>query len=192
MLAIASIISGPPNMEAIPAAINNFKGQVFKGVINGGKGAPSDATYPTEFGPTVKKLLADRKPSYDEVIGTLSSALQAAGNNNADISSFFASYAYSVYTSATDFIGGWTGKTGVYTYLATSSTPTSSTAPIAATTPTTSSAPTSAPSCPISNDDHWPTCDQCPGGYNQDSCISTEATAACVCNDPCDSTNCVD
>ena len=35
---MASKISGPPNMQAIPAAINNFKGQVFKGVINNANG----------------------------------------------------------------------------------------------------------------------------------------------------------
>lgn len=114
MKSIASKISGPPNMEAIPAAINNFKGQVFRGVINNGKNGPTNNRYPTEFGPTVNKLLADRKPSYDEVIGNLADAMKAAGNNNTDVSSHFASYASSVYTSATSFLSQWTGKTGVY------------------------------------------------------------------------------
>lgn len=121
MQSIASKISGPPNMQAIPAAINNFKGQVFKGVINNGKGAPSTTRYPTEFGPAVNKLLADRQPSYEEVIGNLGSAMAAAGNNNTDVSSFFSSYASSVYSSATSFLSQWTGKTDVYTSTSSSS-----------------------------------------------------------------------
>jgi len=141
MQSIANKISGPPNMEAIPAAINNFKGQVFKGVINNGKGAPSTTRYPTEFGPAVNKLLADRKPSYDEVIGSLGSVMAAAGNNNADVSSFFSSYASSVYSSATSFLSQWTGKTGVYTSTTSSSKSTSrsSSSPKTATAATTSS-----------------------------------------------------
>lgn len=127
MTRIASQISGPPNMEGIPAAINNFKGQVFKGVINGGKGAPSNTRYPTEFGPTVNKLLSDRKTSYDEVIGNLCNAMAAAGNNNTAISSFFNSYASSVYSSATSFLSQWTGKTGVYASTTSTSTSTSAT-----------------------------------------------------------------
>ncbi|KAL8953678.1 MAG: hypothetical protein Q9222_000462 [Ikaeria aurantiellina] len=90
-------MSGPPNMQAIPAAINNFKGQVFRGVINNGKNAPSTIRYPTEFGYAVNKLLDDRSESYNEVIGNLADALQAAGNDNNDISSFFASYAPAPY-----------------------------------------------------------------------------------------------
>lgn len=50
---------------------------------------------------------------------------------------------------------------------------------------------TPVPTCPVSNDDHWPTCDECPGGYNQDSCIASEASAACDCNDPCGDAHCV-
>lgn len=138
MQSIASKISGPPNMEAIPAAINNFKGQVFKGVINNGKGAPSTTRYPTEFGPAVNKLLADRQPSYDEVIGSLGSAMAAAGNNNTDVSSFFSSYASSVYSSATSFLSQWTGKTGVYTST-TSSTSSSGSSSQTATAATTTS-----------------------------------------------------
>lgn len=133
MQSIASKISGPPNMQAIPAAINNFKGQVFKGVINNGKGAPSTTRYPTEFGPAVNKLLADRQPSYEEVIGSLGSAMAAAGNNNTDVSSFFSSYASSVYSSATSFLSQWTGKTDVYTSTSSSN---SSSQPDAVATPT--------------------------------------------------------
>ena len=114
MTAIAKIISGPPNMQAIPAAINNFKGQVFRGVINNGKNAPSTTRYPTEFGPAVNKLLSDRKPSYDEVMESLAVEMKSAANNNDDVSSYFSSYASSVYSSATSFISQWTGKNGVY------------------------------------------------------------------------------
>ena len=100
--------------QAIPAAINNFKGQVFRGVINNGKNAPSTTRYPTEFGPAVNKLLSDRKPSYDEVIESLAVELRSVANDNDNVSSYFSSYASSVYSSATSFISQWTGKNGVY------------------------------------------------------------------------------
>ncbi|KAL8715364.1 MAG: hypothetical protein Q9220_000697 [cf. Caloplaca sp. 1 TL-2023] len=121
MQTIASKISGPPNMQAIPAAINNFKGQVFRGVINNGKNAPSSTRYPTEFGFAVNKLLSDRSSSYNEVIDNLGDALQAAGNDNKDISVFFASYASSVSSSATSFLSQWTEKSGVYATATSSS-----------------------------------------------------------------------
>ena len=170
MTAIAKIISGPPNMQAIPAAINNFKGQVFRGVINNGKNAPTTTRYPTEFGPTVNKLLSDRKPSYDEVMESLAVELASAANGNNDVSSYFSSYASSVYSSATSFLSQWTGKNGVYAPKTTTSASAGKTA-TKATATATAAAPkgTCASKC----------------SCNEDGC--TDGSPDCCGNGTCDS-----
>lgn len=55
-------------------------------------------------------------------------------------------------------------------------------------TTTTAPPPPPVPSCPV---DKYPQCDKCPGGWNVDKCVATEASAACRCNDPCGDITCL-
>ena len=169
MTAIAKIISGPPNMQAIPAAINNFKGQVFRGVINNGKNAPSTTRYPTEFGPAVNKLLSDRKPSYDEVIESLAVELKSVANDNDNVSSYFSSYASSVYSSATSFISQWTGKNGVYAPATSASGGNPGTGTATATATANSALSTCASKCNCNEDGCTPDSPGCCGNGTCDS-----------------------
>ena len=111
--AIASAVTNLKNLQGIPNALNSFKKQVFTGNLTG-KGGPSsgnDATFFNFFGPAVQKYLSDNKASL--LAGTVDDTgnkIQSAAANNADVKSYFTSYASFHYQGCIDFLSTWSGK----------------------------------------------------------------------------------
>lgn len=111
--AIASAVTNLKNLQGIPNALNSFKKQVFTGNLTG-KGGPSsgsDATFFNFFGPAVQKYLSDNQAALlSGTVDETGNQLQSAGNNNAEIKSYFTSYASLHYQGCIDFLSTWSGR----------------------------------------------------------------------------------
>jgi len=101
------------NLQGIPNAVNTFKKQVFTGNLTG-VGNPSNgdgATYFSFFGPAVQKYLSDNKDAlYSGAVDNIGDTLASIGDNNANVKTYFTSYAQFHYQGAIDFLSGWSGK----------------------------------------------------------------------------------
>ncbi len=101
------------NLEGIPNALNGFKKQVFTGNLTGSgfPGSGNDAKYYNFFGPAIKKYLSDNQASL--MAGTVDETgnqIQSAANGNADVKSYFTSYASIHYQGCIDYLSSsWQG-----------------------------------------------------------------------------------
>ena len=126
--AIASAVTNLTNLRGIPNKLNTFKKQVFTGVLTG-KGGPSSgdtATFFNFFGPAIQRYLKDIQTTLmNDVVDKIGTQLQSAGANNADIKSYFTSYASENYQGCVDFLSTWSGKSLSRTQTSSTLVPTS-------------------------------------------------------------------
>ena len=132
--AIASAVTNLNNLQGIPNALNSFKKQVFTGNLTG-KGGPSSgdgATFFNFFGPAVQKYLSNNQAAL--IAGTVNDiGDQLSSVGNADVKSYFTSYASLHYQGCINFLSTWSGKSLDRASTA-AATPTTSKAPAASST----------------------------------------------------------
>ncbi|KAL8774320.1 MAG: hypothetical protein Q9209_001071 [Squamulea sp. 1 TL-2023] len=121
--AVATAFSKPFNLQGIPARFNGFKQQVFTGRIKSLPGNPSDRTYPSDFGPALRKFLIENEQGAYGAMDDVGKALahKDVGNNDA-IKDYFTAYAQGEWQSAIEFLKNWVGTS----YTGTPATTTSS------------------------------------------------------------------
>ena len=145
--AIASAVTNLTNLQGIPNALNSFKKQVFTFNLTG-KGGPrsgKDANAFNFYGPAIQKYLASNQDQLMAgIVNDIGVQLQSAGANNANISSYFTSYAKSHYQGCIDYLSTWTGKDLDRATSSTSSSQPITTSAAALTTLITTAAVTSA------------------------------------------------
>lgn len=91
---VASAFSNAFNLQGIPSQFNGFKQQVFTGRLKSQPGTPSDRTYPSDFGPALKKFLSDNEQGAYGAMDDVGKALanKNVGNYSA-IKDYFTAYA---------------------------------------------------------------------------------------------------
>lgn len=156
--AIATAVSNLGNLEGIHNSLNSFKKQVFRQQLvgNGGPGIGNDARYYNFFGPAMQKYLADARAGLmSGTVDDIGNQIQSAANNNADIKSYFTSYASSQYQGCIDYLStSWSGKETTRTTV----TSTATVVPL----PVTTTAPPFKP-CPNHPDGGWSDYGTCQG-----------------------------
>ena len=111
--AIAKAVTNLKNLQGIPNALNGFKKLVFTGNLTGSgyPGSGNNAKYYNFYGPAIQKYLEDNQDGLmSGTVDETGNQIQSAANGNADVKSYFTSYASFHYQGCIDYLASaWEG-----------------------------------------------------------------------------------